>query len=225
MESRREEPKRIAVSAERLSRLQQAVTLAAEGSFDAALEFLTAPDEDELGAVERTVRSFIKDYKVAIEQSALSVEEFAESRRELERKIDLIEEQRSSIQKLSAPIIDVWEGIITVPLTGALDTTRMQELAERLLVHLQNERTGWVLLDLTGTARLDRDAARALQTLSSAIRLMGAECLLTGIGDTVARMLVISGISLEGIRSIASLRQGLKFCLSQARTASTKERR
>jgi rsbT co-antagonist protein RsbR len=219
MENLREEPKRVAVAVERLARLQQAVTLAAEGSFLEALKLLAASEQDELGEVERTVRSFIKDYKLAIEQSALSVEEFAESRRELERKIEMIEEQQAAIQKLSAPIIDVWEGIVTVPLTGDLDSARMYELAKRLLIHIQSTQTSWVILDLTGTAQLDGEAGGSLLRLSSAVRLMGTECLLTGIGDSVARMLVTSGISLEGIRTVASLRQGLKYCLSRARSA------
>ena len=218
MEDRTEEPKRVTVAVDRLSRLQQAVTLAAEGAFEDALKLLDASSQDELGDVERTVRSFIKDYKLAIEQSALSVDEFADSRRELERKIEMIEEQRAAIQKLSAPIIDVWEGIVTVPLTGDLDNARIHELAERLLIHIQSTQTGWVILDLTGTAQLDGESGSSLLRLSSAVRLMGAECLLTGIGNSVARMLVTAGISIEGIRSIASLRQGIKYCLSRTRS-------
>lgn len=225
MENCREEPKRVAVTRERVSRLRQAVTLASEGSFEEALRLLEAANQDELGEVERTVRSFISDYKIALEQSAMSVEEFAESRRELERKIEVIEEQRFAIQKLSAPIIDVWDGVVTVPLTGDPDRTRMQELAERLLIHIQRTQTGWVILDLTGMARLDSEAGSSLLRLSSAVRLMGTECLLTGIGDTVARMLVTSGISLGGIRSLASLREGLKYCLSRARSTAVPARR
>lgn len=225
MESHSEKPEVVPVPAEALTRLLQAITIASEGSFGEALKLLDAPSSGQLGAIEHALRSFIKEYKISVEQSALSIEEFTASQRALEQQLRTIAQQQRAIQKLSAPIIDVWSGIVTVPLVGDLDSLRMQELGERLLNHIQYARTCWVLLDLTGASQLDAQVAGSVIKLSRAIRMMGAQCLLTGIGESVARLLVTTGASIEAIQSVASLREGLKYCLSQSsETASSKKR-
>lgn len=215
MQSPPEKPDVVAVPAEALTRLLRAITIASEGSFVEALELLDKSSPGQFGTIEHVLRSFIKDYKISVEQSALSIEEFTASQRALERQLHTTAQQQRAIQKLSAPIIDVWNGIVTIPLVGDLDSIRMQELGERLLNHIQSTRTSWVLLDLTGAGQLDAQVASSLVKLSHAVRMMGAQCLLTGIGESVARLLVTIGASVEGIQSVSSLREGLKYCLSQ----------
>lgn len=220
MESPPEKPDVVAVPAEALARLLQAITISSEGSFAEALQLLDNASPGQFGTVEQALRSFIRDYKISVEQSALAIEDFTASQRELERQLHKIEQQQRAIQKLSAPIIDVWHGIVTVPLVGDLDSTRMQELGERLLNHIQYARTSWVLLDLTGSGQLDAQVASSLLKLSRAVRMMGAQCLLTGIGESIARLLVTTGASIEGIQAVASLREGLKYCLAQPSTGA-----
>src|SRR5262249_49654742 len=127
----------VPVAAEALVRLQRAVTLASEGAFSAALDLLETTSPRAGGELEGSVRSLIADFKLAIEQHEFSIEELAAaSKRELEHKIDLIEAQRETIQRLSAPIIDVWDGIVMVPLTGIPDIRHTEELTERLLARV-----------------------------------------------------------------------------------------
>lgn len=221
MSNHADEDSRIVAPPDRLARIQQAVARAQEGAFDAALALLGGGEPGPLTELEHTLRSFIKDYRIAVEQSALSIDEFDASRRELERKIATIEEQRQAILKLSAPIIDIWDGIVTVPLTGDLDRLRMQELMERLLVRIQSARTSWVLVDLTGSAQINAEIGTLLLRLSGAVRLMGADCVLTGISESLARTLVQLGAPLAGIRSIASLRDGLMYCMAHPRSQGT----
>jgi rsbT co-antagonist protein RsbR len=209
------DPLLVTVPAERLSRLSQALKQASEGEFTEAIELLRDSSQGELGEVERDVRVFIADFKLMIQQSELATEEFEISKRELFQKIDTIEEQRAAILELSAPIIDVWEGVVTVPLVGAMDSARVDELTERLLTAIHRTRSVWVLLDLTGAGKLGEAGGQSIIKLARAIRLMGAECLLTGISGEVARGLVSSEIALEGIKTIATLRAGLRHCLSQ----------
>ncbi|MEZ4453249.1 MAG: STAS domain-containing protein [Nannocystaceae bacterium] len=198
---------------------------ASEGAFTEAFAILRDPAEGEMGAVERTVRSFITDYKIAVEQGALSVTEFELSKRELYQRIDTIEEQRAAIQRLSAPIIDVWEGVVTVPLIGALDLARMSELRERLLSAIQRSGAQWVIFDLTGVEELDERCARALVGLADAVRLMGSRCLLTGIREQVAQAMVSTDIELTGLTSISTLKEGLRYCLSQHSDPGRRHRR
>jgi len=200
----------------RLARLRRALTSASEGQFAAALELLHELSDGELGELERVVRSFVRDFQISVEQSALSIEEFEVSKRELYSKIDEIEEQRVAILRLSAPIIDIWEGVVTVPLVGKLDRERIDDLQERLLNSLHSTGSKWVILDLTGVALLDGDSGRSLVGIARAIGLMGATCVLTGISQRVALTLVTSEITLEGLEIVSTLREGLRYCLGRS---------
>lgn len=209
-----EETEIVPVAAERFSRLRTAMALASEGKFKDADALLESPPEDAFGEVELAVRAFISDHRIALEQSALSIEEFKASKQELLEKIATIEEQRAAIQRLSAPIIDVWDDVVTVPLIGLWDGVRAQDLTERLLARIPRMRTAWVLLDMTGTDRVDSMIGEHLMRLTGAVRLMGAQCLVTGMRAHVAQTLVSLGTSLGSLRPISSLKDGLKYCLS-----------
>jgi rsbT co-antagonist protein RsbR len=206
----------VPVPAARLANLRDAVERAVEGAFEQALRRLHGPPADEFGAVERAIFGLIDDFRLAIEQNAQAIEDFSRSKGELLATIDKIGEQHAAIQKLSAPIIDVWDDVVTVPLSGVLDRSGAQELTTRLLAWIHRARTAWVILDLTGATRLDLEIAELLVRLASAVRLMGAQCLVTGLGPQVAQSMVSLGISTADLRPVASLKEGLKLCMSRA---------
>lgn len=213
----------VPVAAARLARLRSAVTLASEGAYADAQRLLDAPSRDEFGEVEQSLGSFISELRIAIDQNSAALDEVRASKRELQKRLATIEQQRAAIQELSAPIIDVWEGVLTIPLTGLLDSARAQELTERLLDRIGQARVTWVIVDLTGIEFVDTSIASHLLKLAGAVRLMGAQCLLTGIGPRVAQTFVSLGVELEGLRSMSDLREGLKYCL--AHPASPKQGR
>jgi rsbT co-antagonist protein RsbR len=206
----------IPIAAERLSRLRQAVMLASEGAFGDAIALLESLPQDDFGELEEVVRALVAEYRMAVQHTELAIEEFQASKKELQKKVDTVEEQRAAILKLSAPIIDVWDDIITVPLTGVLDSVRVQEIGERLLARVHQARTAWVILDLTGVDVADAPVVSHLMRLASAVRLMGVGCLLTGMRAHVAQALVALGTSLEGLTPVASLKEGLKYCLARS---------
>lgn len=211
----------VTVEAERLARLRRAVSMATEGAFTDAAQLVGAPQQDEFGEVEQSVGSFIDDLRLAIAYNDDALDELTASRRELQQKLATIERQQAAIQELSAPIIDVWDRVLTIPLTGLFDSARAQELTERLLARIGQAGVAWVLLDLTGIESVDTSIARQLIKLGSAVRLMGAECLLTGIGPSVARTFVSLGVELEGLRSMPNLKEGLKYCLAHQTASRT----
>ena len=205
----------VPVAAERLARLRRAVTMASEGAFTDAAQILGAPQQDEFGEVEQSLCSFINDLRLAIEHNDAALDEIKVSKLELQQKLATIERQQAAIQELSAPIIDVWDRVLTIPLTGLFDSTRAQELTERLLARIGQASVAWVILDLTGIESVDTSIASHLINLARAVRLMGAECLLTGIGPSVAQTFVSLGVEMEGLRPMPNLREGLKYCLAQ----------
>lgn len=206
---------------DRLTRLRDALNVAADGDFDAALQRLGAAEPGLTAEVEQAARGLISDYRMLVAQHSFAIDEFVAAKHELQRKLDTIHQQHAAIQKLSAPIIDVWDGVVTVPLTGDVDGAYADELAARLLARIERSRVAWVIVDLTGAAELDTRLANNLLQLSRAVRLMGAQCLITGIGPQAAQTLVSMGVSLAGLHPLSSLREGLKHCISRTGAAPT----
>jgi rsbT co-antagonist protein RsbR len=214
-----EDPDFVRVAADRLVRLQRVVTLASEGAYAEAARLLGAPVRDGFGEVEQGLATFIDELRTAIEQNNAALDDLKTSKLEVQRRLATIERQQAEMRELSTPVIDVWEKVLTVPLIGLLDGGRMRDLTERLLARIGQAKTAWVILDLTGIESVDSTIADHLLKLAGAVRLMGAQCLLTGIGPGAAQTIVALGAELKGLRSMASLREGLKYCL--ARQSST----
>lgn len=208
-----------------LTRLRDALVLASDGGFDDALLRLGAGEPGPTAEVEQAARALISDFRMLVAQHSFALDEFLAAKRELQRKLDTIELQQAAIRNLSAPIIDVWEGVVTVPLAGDIDGAYAEELASRLLARIERSRVVWVILDLTGAAQLDTRLANHLVNLARAIRLMGAQCLVTGIGPQAAQTLVSLGVSLDGLHPLSSLREGLKHCLARSRGDTAADRR
>lgn len=132
---------------------------------------------------------------------------------ELERQLATIQEQQKAILELSAPVINVWDSVLTVPLIGTMDNNRANELIERLLGAASRSTTRYVILDLTGVDALDTSIAGHLLRLLRSLRLLGVEGLVTGISPQVSQTMVGLGVELEDVRTFRSLRESLRFCM------------
>lgn len=135
--------------------------------------------------------------------------------RELRARIDQIEKQQAVIRRLSTPIIEVWDQVLTLPLVGAVDSERVGEVMQSLLSEVVRKRARFAILDLTGVEVVDTGTAAHLINLVRSLRLLGAEGLITGIQPVVAETMVMLGMSLEGIKTSANLRDGLKYCIER----------
>jgi anti-anti-sigma factor len=133
-------------------------------------------------------------------------------RRENEEKI---KRQAHEIMEMAAvPIVRVWEGVILVPLIGTLDSQRAQQLMERLLHGITETSSSVALIDITGVPSIDTQTAQHLIETMSAVRLLGAEVILTGVRPSIAQTLVHLGIDLSNVSTRASLASGLRMALS-----------
>ncbi|WAS99078.1 PAS domain-containing protein [Nannocystis punicea] len=130
---------------------------------------------------------------------------------ELDRTLTLVERQRREILSLSAPLLDIDEHTLAVPLIGAFDGERAAELEARVLAAIGERRARTVLLDLTGTLTGDAASAERLLRLVRAIRLLGARAILTGIGPALASAL--AGVGFDGRQTpfARSLADGLQL--------------
>jgi rsbT co-antagonist protein RsbR len=104
---------------------------------------------------------------------------------------------------------------LVLPLLGVVDSMRAAEVMGEVLQGVVNKEANFVLLDLTGVEIVDTATASHIIDLIRAIRLLGAEGIITGIRSSVAQTMVSLGVSLEGMITHATLRQGLQYCIRQ----------
>ncbi|WP_437567186.1 STAS domain-containing protein [Sorangium sp. So ce542] len=205
----------------RMQRVIDAVALASTGEVELALKQLGAVEQDAFGVVEEALRVFLSELSATAEQNAQALAALAASKRELESQLETIQRQECAIRELSVPIIDIWHGILTLPLVGLIDSMRAVEVTERLLARVADDSdVEWVILDLTGVTVIDSMTAQHLVKLAQAVRLLGARCVLTGLGGHVAETLVTIGVSFDELNPMRSLREGLRFCLAQRRAGA-----
>jgi len=135
---------------------------------------------------------------------------------------DIIQRQQQDLLELSTPVIKLWEGVLAVPMIGTLDSGRTQMVMETLLQKIVETGSTLAIIDITGVPTVDTLVAQHLLKTVSAIRLMGAECIISGIRPQIAQTIVHLGIDLEGIASKASLADALALALRQRGYVITK---
>ncbi|MFF0835570.1 MULTISPECIES: STAS domain-containing protein [unclassified Streptomyces] len=128
---------------------------------------------------------------------------------------DLIHRQRQQLLEVATPVIQLWEGTVAVPLIGTLDSARSQVVMESLLEAIVEERARYAILDITGVPTVDSLVAQHLMKTVAAARLMGAECIVSGIRPAIAQTIVQLGIDLGSVITRASLADALAYALGR----------
>ena len=126
---------------------------------------------------------------------------------------EIIADQAEAMLELSTPVIRLWEGVIAVPLVGTLDSARTQLVMEKLLETLVATGADHAVLDITGVPTVDTEVAQHLLKTVSAARLLGAECIVSGIRPQVAQTIVSLGIEFGDIATKATLADALAHAL------------
>jgi rsbT co-antagonist protein RsbR len=134
---------------------------------------------------------------------------------ELRAKLDLIQKQQQVISSLSTPIIQVWDDVLTMPVVGMVDSSRAAALMDNLLQEVARTRARFAILDITGVEAMDTATASHLLRLARALRLIGAEAIITGIQPAIAQTMVGLGVELATITTLGSLRDALRFCMTR----------
>jgi rsbT co-antagonist protein RsbR len=125
----------------------------------------------------------------------------------------IITEQNEQLLELSTPVVKLWEGVVAVPLVGTLDSARTQVVMEKLLQTLVDTGSDHAIIDITGVPAVDTQVAQHLLKTIVAARLMGAECIISGIRPQIAQTIVALGIEFGDIRTKASLADALVAAL------------
>ncbi len=128
----------------------------------------------------------------------------------LEEKERTINAQQDEIKETSTPITEIWDGVLTLPIIGTLDSSRTVFVMEKLLSRIESDRARVVVMDITGVIAIDSQVSHHLIQMMRAITLMGALAILTGIRPEIARALTSLNINLGDVVTRATLSDGLK---------------
>jgi rsbT co-antagonist protein RsbR len=137
---------------------------------------------------------------------------------------EVILRQQREITELSTPVVKLWEGVLALPVIGTLDSERTQVVMENLLQHIVEEGAEIAIIDITGVPTVDTLTAQHLLKTVSAARLMGADCIISGIRPQIAQTIVHLGVELNVI-SKATLADAFAVALRRTNRAVTKIKR
>lgn len=127
----------------------------------------------------------------------------------------LIDRQHLELLEAATPVIRLWDGIVAVPLIGTLDSARSQVVMETLLESVVDQQARFAILDITGVPMVDSLVAQHLMKTVAAVRLMGAECVVSGIRPAIAQTIVHLGLDLGTVVTRASLADALGYALNR----------
>ena len=133
----------------------------------------------------------------------------------LRTREDLIRRAQEDMLELSTPVVKLWKGILALPLVGTLDSARTQVVMETLLEAIVETNSKVAIIDITGVPTVDTVVAQHLLKTVTAARLMGADCIISGIRPQIAQTIVHLGINLLDVTSKATLRDAFALALER----------
>jgi len=134
----------------------------------------------------------------------------------LKSREEIIRRQQEEMLELSTPVVKLWEGILALPLIGTLDSARTQVVMESLLESIVKTNSRVAIIDITGVPTVDTVVAQHLLKTVTAARLMGADCIISGVRPQIAQTIVHLGINLLDVTTKATLSDA--FALAAKRT-------
>lgn len=128
---------------------------------------------------------------------------------------DVIRRQQQELLELSTPVVKLWDGILALPMIGTLDSERTQIVMESLLQRIVDTGSEIAIIDITGVPTVDTLVAQHLLKTVTAIRLMGADCIISGVRPQIAQTIVHLGVDLQGVTTKANLADALGLALKR----------
>ena len=138
---------------------------------------------------------------------------------ELEKEQKL-KAQREELEILSTPVVDVWDGILAVPVLGILDSDRASRISEALLNRIVETRAWAAIVDISGISAVDSAVADLLIRTAQAVKFVGAKVVLTGVGTEIAQTIADLGIDMKGLKTMSTLKDGLKYVINRKKEIS-----
>ncbi len=135
---------------------------------------------------------------------------------------DVISRQQQELLELSTPVVRLWENVLALPLIGTLDSARTQIVMQNLLDAIVATRSDYAIIDITGVPVVDTLVAQHLLKTVAAARLMGADCMISGIRPQIAQTIIHLGVDLAGVTTKATLADAFAVALRRSGYGITK---
>jgi rsbT co-antagonist protein RsbR len=196
-------------------------TAAAQQGREFAMEYRFCPREGEVTWVAGSAVALRDESGEVVRYigtvTDISVNKRAEEMlREGLRQQAIIQEQRLTLQELTTPLIPINDQVMVMPLIGVVDSMRAQQVLETLLEGISRSRSRFAILDITGVSTVDTQVANALIRAAKAVRLLGAQMVLSGIRPEVAQTVISLGVDLQGIITCGTLQAGIAYAIRAA---------
>lgn len=133
----------------------------------------------------------------------------------LQAREEVIQRQQHEMFELSTPVVQLWEGVLALPLIGTLDSSRTQTVMEALLQRIVDTSSELAILDITGVPMVDTLTAQHILKTVTATRLMGAECIISGVRPQIAQTIVHLGVDLGDVVTKATLASALQYAFER----------
>jgi rsbT co-antagonist protein RsbR len=161
----------------------------------------------------------IFDQQQNVQALAVIARDITEQQKQEEERLALqeqiIEAQRAALRELSSPLIPIADNVVIMPLIGSIDSGRAQQVMESLLEGVAHHQAETAILDITGVSVVDTQVANALIQAAQAVKLLGAQVVLTGIGPAMAQTLVGLGADLSSIVTRGNLQSGIAYAIAE----------
>lgn len=175
------------------------------------IEYKSRPLRNYKGKIIGCVENFI-DITDRLEKDRIILEQKEELIKKREADIRHLQDE---IMELSTPVIEIWDGILTLPLIGTLDSHRAKIAMERVLEAIERTRASFVIIDITGVPMVDAEVAGHILQTANAARLMGSEAILTGVGPRIARVIAQGGVGMEALTVRGRMTDALHLAIGQ----------
>lgn len=196
----------------RIEHIEDVLSSIAAGELDLRIE---SDVEDDLTGVEQAINLLIDDLTHELKKSIKMKEELEDKLDKIQEQQKTILQQQEDLMELSSPVSKVWENILILPVIGTLDSQRTQIMMENLLQKIVSTGCTTAILDITGVPTVDTQVANHLLKTVTAARLLGAECIVSGISPAIAQTIVHLGINLTNILTKATLQDAMIYALKK----------
>ncbi|MCC6558256.1 MAG: HAMP domain-containing protein [Polyangiaceae bacterium] len=201
----------------RLAGLGDASKRVAAGDLDVRVE---ARGDDEIGQLAATFNVMAAAVRDREERRRKADEEIHALNEGLRQNLEVVRERnltleqlRLSVEALSTPVLEVWSGVLALPVIGAVDAQRAATMTEKLLGEVVRTQCRFVILDVTGVDLIDTATADRLLRVALAVELLGARCVVTGVRPSVAQSLVALDVGLGRLKTARTLEHALRECI------------
>lgn len=195
---------------QRIEHIEDILSSVAAGDLDLRIE---SEYEDDLTGIEEAINLLIDDLTHELKKSLKLKAEMEEKLLKIQDQQKTILQQQEDLMELSSPVSKVWENILILPVIGTLDSQRTQVMMENLLQKIVATGCTTAILDITGVPTVDTQVANHLLKTVTAARLLGAECIVSGISPAIAQTIVHLGINLSNILTKATLQDAMIYAL------------